>query len=170
MNRNYKLETNLNYIHKQAVIREDENYRFRRYLKSQSADKIDKIVHRLHHEITRRIDCTTCGNCCEKLAPNFSEEEVDYLAKIEKISSKDYIKKYCVVEDGDIYLKTEPCRYLKDKNCTIFENMPIKCSTFPYTKKPNFTGRLYSMIEFYAICPIVYNIMEILKDELRFRR
>jgi len=26
------------------------------------------------------------------------------------------------------------------------------------------------MIEFYEICPVVFNLMEILKDELRFRR
>ena len=169
--KNHHIETNLSEIQHLASIREDENYRFRRFLKSKESDKVDRIVHRLHDEITRQIDCTLCGNCCCQLKPELYKEEVEILARLENVTPEFYQENYCEeAEYGEIYLKTIPCCYLEEKKCRIYENRPEKCKTFPYTKKEGFISRLYSMIEFYEICPIVFNLMERLKDELWFRR
>ena len=168
---NRHLETNLSKIQQIASVREDENYRFRRFLKSKESDKVDKIVHRLHDELTRQIDCTLCGNCCCRLQPRIYKNEIEVLARLENMTPESFQENYCEEADfKEIYLKTIPCRYLEDKKCSIYENRPEKCKTFPYTDKEEFTSRLYSMIEFYEICPIVFNLMERLKDELWFRR
>jgi len=168
---NQRLETNLSEIQHLAAIREDENFRFRKFLKNRDGVKVDKIVHRLHDELTRQIDCTLCGNCCCRLQPRLYNEEIEVLARLEKITPESYQENYCEESEfSEIYLKTMPCRYLEDKKCSIYENRPKECKTFPNTGKKEFTHRLYSMIEFYEICPIVFNLMERLKDELWFRR
>ena len=168
---NCHLETNLSKIQQLASVREDENYRFRRFLKSRESNKVDKIVHRLHDELTLQIDCTLCGNCCCRLKPELYQEDIAVLARLENMTPEAYQEKYCEeAEFKERYLKTIPCRYLEDKKCCIYKNRPEKCRTFPYTNKEGFISRLYSMIEFYEICPIVFNLMEGLKNELRFQR
>jgi Fe-S-cluster containining protein len=170
MNNYNLLETNLSKIKRLAEVREDENYRFRSFLKGKDSDKIDRIVHRLHDEISGKIDCLLCGNCCSRLAPRLDREEVETLALLEDINPESYIEKYCELDFGEINLETIPCRYWEDNKCSIYEHRPKECRLFPYTRKDDFISKLYSMIKYYKTCPIVFNLMERLKNEMRFRR
>jgi Fe-S-cluster containining protein len=163
------IETNLSKIKQFADIRENENIRFRTFLKGKDEKKIDSIVHRLHKEITTEIDCTACANCCCCLTPNVSKADINILARLENISPEEFQAGYCETDDGDIHLKDSPCRYIDGKKCGIYENRPEQCRTFPNTDKTEFISRLRGMINYYEICPIVFNLMEILKKELRFR-
>jgi len=164
------LETNLSKIKQNASKRENENFRFRALLKSKDSDKVDEIVHQLHKEITQQIDCTLCGNCCIQLKPRLNEKDIVELAQLENISSEKYMEDYCEKDFGDIYLKNIPCRYVEGKKCSIYENRPVQCRKFPYTDEEGFISRSLGMINFYEICPIVYNLMERLKVEMRFQR
>ena len=56
------IEKNLLQIKSLASIREDENYCIRAFLKGKDGKIIDRIVQRLHTEITQQIDYTHCGN------------------------------------------------------------------------------------------------------------
>ena len=51
------IERDLSKIKHLASIRENENIRFRTFLKGQDNAKVDKIVHRLHEEISKQIGC-----------------------------------------------------------------------------------------------------------------
>jgi len=165
------LETNLSKINTLSSVREDENIRFRTFLKGQNDETVDNIVNQLHKEITRQIDCTLCGNCCSQLKPELHQEDITKLAQLENITPETYLNNYCERDNfGEIYLKTMPCRYLEEKKCRLYENRPDACVRFPYTNQKGFISRLWGMLEFYAICPIVFNLMEQLKDVLRFRR
>ena len=133
--------------------------------------EVDRIVHRLHDELIRQIDCTLCGNCCCQLSVELYPKDIAVLARLENNTPESYQENYCRKdENGTIILNVPPCRYLEDKKCRIYENRPEECRFFPYTYKKGFIFRLLVMITFYEICPIVFNLMEILKDELRFRR
>jgi Fe-S-cluster containining protein len=165
------LETNLEKIEHLASIREDENFHFRSFLKGKGDNQVDKIVHHLQNEITQQVDCTQCGNCCIKLRTILNNKEVIQLAHLENITPKSYMDKYCEKDVfNDLCLKALPCRYLDGKKCSIYENRPKECKSFPNTYKKGFISRTLGMIKVYAVCPIVFNLMEILKDELRFRR
>ena len=163
------LETDLIKIKQLAAKREDENYRFRAFLKGKDGKNVDSIVHQLHEKYVSLIDCTTCGNCC-CLKPRVEEEDIEILARLENISIDEYTASYCEEDFGDIYLKNMPCRYVDGKKCSIYENRPTQCRHFPYTDKERFISRRLGVIEFYEICPIVFNLMEELKDRYRFYR
>ena len=168
---NCYLETNLLKIKHLASIRENENFRFRVFLKGKDGDRIDRIVHRLHKEITGQIDCTLCGNCCIELQPELHQDDIEVLADLENITSEQYKDDYCEIDEyNDIYLKALPCRYLDEKKCSIYDKRPKECIGFPNTHKKWFLSRLLGMINFYELCPIVFNLMEKLKDETCFRR
>jgi len=165
------IETNLLKIKRLASIREDENYRFRTFLKGKDDKIIDRIVQRLHLEIIRQIDCSLCGNCCCVLKPRLHPEDIIILARMENMTPKSYQDNFCEKSELDeIFLKTIPCRYLEEKRCSIFKNRPEECKSYPNTQKEGFTGRLLAMINAYEVCPIVFNLMERLKNETHFKR
>lgn len=165
------IETDLEKIERLAIKRENENFALRIFLKSLEAKEVDKAVHRLHREVTRQINCLECANCCHSLVPRIKEEEIIYLAGLDRVSVEEFVASH-VEEDkyeGSLFLKATPCRYLNGKVCTIYENRPKECREYPYTHRRGFVFRTLSIITNYAICPIVFNIMENLKIELGFK-
>lgn len=168
-----RIELDLNIIKKNAKIRETENFKFRSFLKGQDSEKIDRIVHDLYEKVIDKIDCTECANCCIELETSFQIEEIDRLTKSLNIDKEKFINESTKPDQyGDtntLYLNSKPCQFLKDKNCTIYELRPEECHAYPYLHKDDFTSRLFGVIENYEICPIVYNVYELLKLKLNFR-
>ena len=69
------METNLNKIKIMAPKKENENWKFRTFIKGyENNEKLDAIVHRLNNEISSKIDCTTCANCCKEIQPTFTKK------------------------------------------------------------------------------------------------
>ncbi len=62
-----------------------------------------------------------------------------------------------------------PCHFLKDTTCTIYQNRFTECREFPHLHKANFKARFFSTIQYYSMCPIIFNVTETLKDKLGFK-
>lgn len=62
-----KVEIDLEKIKIIGKQKEDENWRFRSYLKGLDIEEeeLDKIVHEINNNVTSQIDCTKCANCCK---------------------------------------------------------------------------------------------------------
>jgi len=165
------LELNIEKIGSIARQKEKENLRFRSFLKGLDSDKVDIIVHRLHQEIVEQIDCTECGNCCNNLKPLVNDNEIERLSQIDNLPVEEFKIRFTELDDIDDgrYLKDIPCKYLMNKKCIIYSSRPKDCKSYPHTHKKNFTSRTLGMIYSVEICPIVFNIFERLKSELRFR-
>lgn len=158
-----------------AREKEDENWRFREFLKGESDLELEEIDRRVF-EITRRvwagIDCTSCANCCREVRPSFSEEEVDRLARRLGLERRQFIESYLERAESDSenpwQTRTLPCPFLKDNRCSVYEDRPADCSGYPYLYAPEFVFRTIGMIERTATCPIVFQVMEDLKKSLGF--
>jgi hypothetical protein len=76
------METDLRKIEQLARQREDENRRFRCYLKASdlSIARIDAVVTKLYQEVSAQIDCTSCGNCCRVMLPLLTGADIKRLA------------------------------------------------------------------------------------------
>lgn len=161
-----QLIKNLDTIRRITKENENENQRFRLFLKAQIPEKVDKIVAALDSEIKESIDCLECGYCCKNLQIPLSEEDIPRLAAMEKISAEEYRDIYTTIDHSDDlhYMNSSPCRYLDGNFCTIYENRPTACRAFPYTHQQDFTIRTMMMIENASFCPIVFNLIEGLKE------
>jgi Fe-S-cluster containining protein len=166
----YILETDLEKIKALSLIREDENERFRQFLKNRNDDKTDALVHRLNEVISARIDCTACGNCCKELSPTLSKGDLKQIAEATRKSVEEVIAAYTERDaEGDTSFRHMPCCFLAHNKCTIYQHRPEVCHSFPHLHKPAFSSRLRSAINNYAICPIVFNVIERMKKEMGFK-
>ena len=165
------LELDLKKIKLLAEKNEEKNWRFRSFLKFRDDLRIDNIVHRLYREISKDIDCTQCANCCRELKPLITKKEVKLIAASLNMHEEAFLEKYTDFDHDEkkLSLKESPCSFLKENKCTVYKYRPSDCRSFPHLHKIDFTTRLISVLQNYSICPIVFNLYEQLKIDLRFR-
>ena len=157
-----------------AKQKEDENMRFRTYLKCHAEEKtLDEQFRRLHEELFAGYDCSQCRNCCKAYYGLIPAENLEQVAAGLTLSKQQLID-FFLVEDkqnGDYNTKHMPCDFLKeDGSCMLGENRPDNCRNYPYTNQPERLWRLYSVLEAVEVCPVAYEIWERLKQEYGFRR
>ncbi len=161
-------------LEKLAAKKEDDNWRFRSFLKfydDKTEEQIDALVFKITDEVWSGIDCTKCGRCCMKEGPLLSDKDQERLAKGLKITVEELKKQYLEYDEEDEpgwRIKDSPCPFLKDKKCTVYEFRPENCREYPYLHKPDFNYRTWGMVERTFTCPIVFQVMEELKARLRF--
>ena len=164
------IETNIERVKELAVQKEDENWRFRAFLKGidLSTEELDAIVHGHYHEISQHIDCCTCGNCCKAILPHLSSTDIERLAGKLNIAGDDLIKQYLTrAEERDQHtFKSTPCPFLSENRCTVYDARPDDCRSYPHLHKKEFVSRLIGVVENSTICPIVFNVFERLKADL----
>lgn len=162
--------TDLNTIKKLAEEKELENDDFLSFIKSRDGVDTDQFVHRLNKEVSDQIDCTQCGNCCRSLMINVAPGETKLLAtKLGMTTSAlkaQYIEES---EQGKMIINTIPCHFLADNRCTIYEDRFVECREFPHLHKPNFSARLTGTLQYYPMCPIIFNVVEKLKSDIGFK-
>lgn len=149
----------------------EENKQFISFAKTQDPERLDRLVHDLDKQISSVVDCTLCGNCCTKLRPVLSENDIDKLLKVKRMSRMEFKEQYIETDlEGDMLLKHLPCIFYKDRQCTIYSLRPEECASYPNLHKPEITERIAGIMDSYAICPIVFNVIEELKGRLGFAR
>lgn len=158
---------------KQAFSRvEKENYAFRVYLKSHAdIDELDKQFLELHNELFVNYDCNSCRNCCKEYSASFEEHELAPIAALLNMSETEFKNKYIEENYGEYQLNVKPCCFLKeDGGCQIEACKPSSCRDYPYTNRPERLFSLLGIIESAGICPVVFEMIERLKKEYRFKR
>ncbi|MCL2529513.1 MAG: YkgJ family cysteine cluster protein [Coriobacteriia bacterium] len=161
-----------------AKLAEDSNNEFRLFLKGFADEgELDEQFLTLHNELFVPYDCSDCRNCCKKYKASITENEAELIAKFLQITPQEFLGQYTEVdtdgfldEPGKLYLSGSPCSFLDaDNSCRIEECKPSECREFPYTNKPERLFSLLSIVQFAAVCPVVYEILERLKQLYEFK-
>lgn len=152
--------------------KKEENSRFRAYLKSHRHS--DRRLRRFGEEIQAEIDCTKCANCCRVTETGIDQRDVQRLAKFLGASPDEFLRDYSdTAEDGELILKRDEngCVFLKDNLCTVYEARPQNCANFPHLVRGegSIASRMWRLVDRTTYCPIVYNWMEKVKDDIGFR-
>lgn len=145
-----------------------ENIFFKKHLRNISSAEIDEKIHALNEEVSARVDCTQCANCCKRLEPGLEPNEIEVLAQ-QKQMPAELFKQAHVAFDGEaLFLKTKPCMFLDECKCSIYTYRPAACAGYPHLdgKDMKYKRSLWSN---YSTCPIVFNVIEALKSQLNFR-
>jgi Fe-S-cluster containining protein len=164
-------ETNLARIKELARQKEKGNWAFRTHLKGCDIRprKIDAIVHRLYAEVSSKIDCRACGNCCRELSAALEAPDIERMAEAEHLTPAEFEQKYLdkTNEKGKFGIRQKPCPFLAGNVCRHYDVRPESCVEFPFLHKPDFTTRSIMVLWNLELCPIVYNVYELLKQEVR---
>lgn len=163
--------TDLAILQSLAKDKEQENDRFREFVKERDGDELDELVKELDAFVSPTINCTECGNCCKSLMVCLNENEADNLSNHLQQSRKDFDEKYLEKgSNGMMIMNQMPCHFLSDNKCTIYEYRFEGCKEFPALHLPNFKRRLFTTFMHYDRCPIIFNVVEQMKERMDFER
>jgi Fe-S-cluster containining protein len=163
--------TDLVQIRRLGQQKRDENSRFRAYLRNHRHS--DRRLRRFGEEIEAQIDCTTCANCCRVSEVEITDRDIDKLAKFLGMTREEFIRDSTQqAESGELILKrTEAgCVFLEGNLCSVYEARPQNCANFPHLVRGtgSIVSRMWRLVERAEYCPIVYNWMEKVKEDIGF--
>jgi uncharacterized protein len=165
------IHTDLAFIEAFAFEKQAENDAFRVFLSSHDDTEIDELAMVLDGEISPKINCTSCGNCCKTLMVNINEREADNLSGHLKMSRESFDDQYLEKgSNGMMILNSIPCHFLSENKCTVYEHRFEGCKEFPALHLPGFKKRVFTTFMHYDRCPIIFNVVEQLKERLHFQK
>ncbi len=144
-----------------------ENIFFKKYLRNYSSATVDANVHELNKSISTQIDCINCANCCKQLEPGLEQAEMEVLAAQQNMLPEDFKSRHVQFDGDTLFLKTKPCMFLHECKCTAYTIRPKACADYPHLNQKDMKYKR-SLWENYGICPIVFNVVESLKERLGF--
>lgn len=151
--------------------RDDENWTFREFLKScsLSQEQIDPLVQELYRQEAEEFDCQDCARCCKDSGPRLEAEDIARLVKRLDITAGEFTSKYLAVDEAysALMFTEKPCPFLEANSCTCYPDRPKDCAEYPHLHKDRFLTRVSNMIANCTVCPIVYNVFERLKEEMK---
>ncbi len=155
---------------KLAKEKHSANKKFFSKLKQKSPKNLDYLMQELHINEFKKTDCLQCGNCCKTTGPLFTNADIERLSKYFKQKSQQFIAQYLRIdEDNDYVLQQVPCAFLgADNYCSIYEVRPKACREFPHTDRKKFQQISHLTLKNVAICPAAYNIVEVMKQHIKF--
>ena len=165
------LETDRACIKALAEDREAENDAFRVFIKKSNVDEIDGLVQQINSVVEPAIDCTECGACCKTLMINVEPPEAEKLARRLGMDEAEFKRIY--IEEslqGQLVVNQMPCHFLAGTRCSVYEDRFAECREFPHLHRKNFKDRMFGTLVHYAMCPIIFNVVEELKIRTGFKR
>lgn len=152
---------------------EDQNWRFRSYLKMSlrlSHRRIDATAARFGREAQDQMDCTTCAACCRNNWVPVDDHETGRLAARLNMEVDDFRARYVTADEvGEPGIDARPCPFIEGNLCSVYEDRPDVCRGYPYVGG-NIVFRMSGIIERAATCPIIFDMLERLKTELGYHR
>jgi len=134
-----------------------------------SDDVIDTLAEKIAQPIIDAIDCKECANCCRNLDVQLGEDDLERLASGIDVPISDIREHVEIVDfdDPDIVgiFKPKPCAFLNGKLCTVYQHRPTSCRDYPQFT-PDFRWMLSWMINGTHLCPIIFNVLDEMVDEV----
>ncbi len=131
-----KLQTDPKVVARLALEREDDNWRFRSFLKGIDLDieELDTVVHKHYEAVSSQIDCCACGNCCREVLPALLASDLSRLASGLNVSEAEVIDRFLVPgeERRTFTFNNKPCPLLSGNRCTAYVHRPDDCRSFPH--------------------------------------
>ena len=135
-------------------------------------DKFDELVPETMADVAAKVDatvwkdvdCTTCANCCKTMTPNFTKQDIDRISTHLRLSPANFTKKYLKKDDAKEWVIAEqPCAFLVDNKCSIYEVRPSDCAEFPHHDKKPFDAYNSMFKSNIMHCPATLMFVERLK-------
>lgn len=161
----------LKQLPKLAKVKHSENKKYFEKLKKKTPKDLDYQMLEIHNDVFKKIDCSSCANCCKTTGPLFTQSDIERISRYLRIKSQQFINQYLQIDaDDDYVLQRLPCSFLDEENyCMIYEVRPKACREFPHTDRKKFHQISHLTLKNTAICPAAYEVVEEMKRRIGVR-
>lgn len=128
-----------------------------------------KLVAEVDKTVWQDIDCTTCANCCKTMTPTFSPKDIKRISAHFGETPQQFKDKWLYKEEetGDWMNRSQPCQFLVNNKCSIYEIRPKDCAEFPHHHKRQFDLYNDTFTQNLDKCPATFTLIERLEKRVR---
>lgn len=130
---------------------------------------IDKLTPVIEKEVWQEIDCLSCANCCKKMTPTFTPQDLKRISAHFNETPEAFRKKWLVKDrNKDLVNKTQPCQFLnlKDNKCSIYAIRPVDCAGFPHLSKKKWSEYAHVHKQNIDYCPATFRMVEKMMEKV----
>ena len=126
---------------------------------------MEAIVAQADAAMWQKTDCMKCANCCKTMSPTFSAADITRIAAHLGMKPKEFRDKWLYKEEetGDWMNKLQPCQFLQNNMCTIYDVRPADCAGFPHHHLQPFDLYNDMYAENIKHCPATLRLVENVK-------
>ncbi|MFT4155937.1 YkgJ family cysteine cluster protein [Parafilimonas sp.] len=147
---------------------------FKRYLRQVQKIKpqgLDDLAEQINTEVWQEIDCLSCANCCKKMTPTFTAEDIRRIAKHLHIRPRDFKERWLKYDkkDDDWVNVNQPCQFLDlaTNMCSIYEVRPADCAGFPHLAKKKMVDYMHVHEQNIEYCPATFKMVEKMMEKIK---
>jgi uncharacterized protein len=125
---------NLKQFKRQTAAQREQLAGFLQKLDEVVPDEMPQLVQEEDARVWAESECLSCANCCKKMTPTFTEQDIRRISGHLSMTPKAFKKKWLYKDEEGDWLNTSiPCQFLGDDNkCSIYEVRPFDCAEFPH--------------------------------------
>lgn len=124
-------------------------------------EDMPKLVASTDATVWKDVDCMSCANCCKTMTPTFRKADIVRISAHLGMKPKEFADKWLEKEeDGDWVNKQQPCQFLVDNKCSIYEVRPKDCAEFPHHNKKPFDLYNDTFIQNLHRCPATFTLVD----------
>ncbi len=142
---------------------------FLRKLDTLVPEDFQPLVDETDRQVWQDIDCTTCANCCKKMTPTYTRDDLQRIAQHFRMPVKLFKEKWLKADEttGEWMNRDTPCPFLQpDNRCGIYAIRPLDCAEFPHHNKQPFDEWNDTFIGNVDKCPATYELVSRLKAQV----
>lgn len=126
------------------------------------------LVKAADREVWETVNCMKCANCCKTMTPTYTKADIGRIAAHLRMTARQFTDKWLKKEEdtGDWVNQSQPCQFLIDNKCSIYEVRPKDCAEFPHHNKKPFDAYNDTFSNNVDKCPATYLLVSKLKAKV----
>jgi Fe-S-cluster containining protein len=124
---------------------------------------LDTYAEVIDKEVWAETDCLSCSNCCRRMTPTFTFQDMKRISAHLGMSIKAFKEKWLYKnKEGEWMNRSQPCQFLdlKTNMCSIYEVRPADCAGFPHLTKKKMVDYMHVHKQNIAYCPATFKMVE----------
>ncbi|MBX2939189.1 MAG: YkgJ family cysteine cluster protein [Ferruginibacter sp.] len=124
---------------------------------------IDKLTTLVEPEVWQEVECLTCANCCKKMTPTFTEQDLKRISAHFKVTPDEFKAKWLEKDKNKDWVNVkQPCQFLnlEDNKCSIYAIRPEDCAGFPHLAKKRWVEYAHVHKQNIDYCPATFKMVE----------
>ncbi len=131
---------------------------------------LDVLSEQVDKEVWKETNCLSCANCCKKMSPTYTFQDIKRISAHFNMRIKDFKAKWLYFDkkEGDWMNVKRPCQFLDKKTnmCSIYEIRPADCAGFPHLTKRGMKDYIHVHKQNIEYCPATLSWVEKLKERV----
>jgi Fe-S-cluster containining protein len=151
----------LELFRKRAARRKSKLKAFLKKLDDIVPEDMPRLVKAVDHSVWQDVNCMECANCCKTMTPTFRKPDIVRISAHLGMTPQAFKDKWLFKEEetGDWVNKIQPCQFLVNNMCGIYEVRPKDCAEFPHHNKKPFDAYNDTFSNNLDKCPATFELV-----------